>query len=131
MKYVMMLTDNGQHMPIIFPEALVHATMAMMAAAAIEVTVNSKATAISAGFVNIAGNDVTVHGESESMGGMKSNPLDAIRIMIGDSVAFMPNEMLTPLFGKLKESKVERICDCERGHNGIGLSGRICDCQDL
>lgn len=21
-------------------------------------------------------------------------------------------------------------CDCERGHNGIGLAGRLCDCQE-
>lgn len=23
-----------------------------------------------------------------------------------------------------------RICDCERSHNGIGLGGRPCDCEE-
>jgi hypothetical protein len=22
------------------------------------------------------------------------------------------------------------LCDCERSHNGMGMAGRLCDCQD-
>ena len=30
------------------------------------------------------------------------------------------------------EAKLEQkpaLCDCERGHNGCGMGGRVCDCQ--
>lgn len=24
-----------------------------------------------------------------------------------------------------------RFCDCERSHNGLGMAGRVCDCEEV
>jgi hypothetical protein len=28
-----------------------------------------------------------------------------------------------------RQALTQGVCDCERGHNGVGLAGRECDCQ--
>lgn len=28
------------------------------------------------------------------------------------------------------QTKTATLCDCERSHNGLGMAGRLCDCQD-
>lgn len=28
------------------------------------------------------------------------------------------------------KSDTATLCDCERSHNGLGMAGRLCDCQD-
>jgi hypothetical protein len=103
MKYVMFETTNGQKIPVIFPESLAHATMAMVVAAAIEVSTKSMAEAVSGGFINL-GLDVGVHGKSESLG-LESNPDDAARILLGESVSFMPDNVVAMMAEKLKEMK--------------------------
>lgn len=104
MKYVMFETTEGQKLPVIFPECLTHSLMAMCVAAGIEVCINSKAVAVSAGFVEL-GLGAEVHGESESLGGMKSNPADAARIIVGESLQFMPDLLCVQMLEKLREMK--------------------------
>lgn len=104
MKYVMFETENGQKLPVLFPEALTHSLMAMCIAAGIEVCINSKAKPVSAGFVNL-GIDTKVHGKSESMGNLESHPSDAAYIVVGDSIAFMPDAMASMMFERLQEVK--------------------------
>lgn len=29
----------------------------------------------------------------------------------------------------IHKATAEMLCDCERGHNGFGMAGRLCDCQ--
>jgi hypothetical protein len=101
MKYVMMETGEGQKLPFIFPEVLVHQTMAMLFGAAIEVGMNVKAEAVSAGFIKL-GLGAEVYGESESLGGMKSVEADAARIMVGNSIAFMPDALATQMLERLR-----------------------------
>lgn len=194
MKYVMVLTDKGQRLPVLFPDSLNHDLVAGFIVYAIQAQLKCNAHPISAGFVSL-GEDVTVHGRSESLK-LEPMPHDAARIMVGDSIAFMSDAQLAPLLDKLKEvskddtleyllncveqhaqkfpvpehmlsavkllreahgltaptatpthgdsgpipgvdfgdehsqAPTPRICDCERGHNGLGISGRECDCQD-
>ncbi len=103
MKYIMIETEDGAKLPFIFPESCTHSIvsefvrMMLLRFHATEAT-----TVVSAGFVSL-GNDVSVHGESESLAGLKSNPTDASRIMIGESVQFMPDEMAELMLTKLKE----------------------------
>lgn len=102
MKYIMFETVNGQKLPVIFPDALTHSVVAaFMGKGAITTCLKSPADPISAGFAHISG--VIVEGMSESMGGLASNPTDAARILIGDSVAFMPDGMVALVAAKLKE----------------------------
>ena len=100
MKYVMMETTEGAKLPFIFPDSMVHAAMAAVATVAIEATIKQKAQVVSAGFVSM-GLDVQVFGASESQKGLQHNPADASRIMIGDSVAFMPDALMTAIMAKL------------------------------
>lgn len=117
MKYIMFETSEGQKMPIIFPDQLTHCFVAGAMQLVFD-TLDSKkdlrpkqllnfleaptAAPVSAGFINL-GIDITVHGESESLGGLKSVPADAARIICGDAIQFMPDEMAELMLAKLKE----------------------------
>lgn len=114
MKYIMLETPDGQQLPIIFPEILTHCFVAGAMQLACDTLDPKKdlrpkqlddllergsSKPVSAGFVNL-GRDVTVHGNSESLGGLKSKQSDAGRMMLGDSVQFMPDEMVSMLLTK-------------------------------
>ncbi len=79
-------------MPFIFPEAITHLYVATMVELGLLPTIKTKGKVVSAGFVSL-GLDTDVNGESESLGGLKSIPADAARIVLGDSVAFMPDAL--------------------------------------
>jgi hypothetical protein len=96
-------TTEGQKLPLIFPEVLTHSVMAMCVAAGIEVCLGAKAGAVSAGFVEL-GLGAEVHGSSESLKGMKSNPADAARIIVGDSLSFMPDALALTMLERLREA---------------------------
>lgn len=106
MKYVMLETADGQKLPVIFPEAFVHADVADVMGRLIDRQTagrnlgKRRTLASSAGFVGFT-SPVTVHGKSESLGDLQSRPLDAARIIAGSAVAFMPDAMLTPIASKL------------------------------
>lgn len=93
MKYVMMETDDGQLIPVLFPDCLVHATVASVIARAILVDTKRDARARSAGFVSI-GDGITTQGGSESLH-LESRPIDAAYIRFGDAASRMPEEFVT------------------------------------
>jgi hypothetical protein len=99
----MLETKEGQKLPFLFPEAMTHLFVAMAIRAILPATMNTEAEVVSAGFVNL-GLGAEVHGESESLGGMKSNPADAARIMVGDSLAFMPDALAVQMLERLREA---------------------------
>jgi hypothetical protein len=109
MKYVMLETADGQKLPIIFPESLNHIDVAdvvgRLVDRSLKLTGKRRTLPCSAGFVGLQ--NVTVTGESDSLGGMKSTPLDAARIMAGNAVAFMPDTMLAPVASKLQAKSNE------------------------
>lgn len=101
MKYVMLETDEGQKLPFVFPDACTHAIMAELMRHMLARWMSSKARVVSAGFVSV-GTDVQVHGESESLGGLKARPADAARIIVGESIAFMPDAIAEMMLERLK-----------------------------
>ena len=102
MKYIMIETSEGARMPFLFPESCTHSVMAELMRTMLDWFHNMKATiVVSAGFVNM-GTDLTVHGESESLGGLKSVKADAARIILGHAIQFMPDPMVTMLLGQLE-----------------------------
>jgi hypothetical protein len=102
-KYVMLETHEGEKLPILFPDSLVHADVVAVMTVVLQQRRKTGVEAVSAGFVSIDG-DVQVHGESESTG-LKSNATDALRIMAGDSIAFSPDVMLSKLAEMMAERK--------------------------
>jgi hypothetical protein len=117
MKYIMLETEEGMKLPIIFPDVLTHCFVAGAMQLVMDTLDPKKdlrprqlddmlkrgsAQPVSAGFVNIVG-DVTVYGESESLGGVKSVPADAARILMGDAIQFMPDSMCELLMEKLRD----------------------------
>lgn len=120
MKYIMLETAEGMKLPIIFPDILTHCFVAGAMQLAVDCLDPKKdlrprqldslleggsAKPVSAGFINI-GVDVEVHGESESLGGLKHNPADAGRVVMGDAIQFMPDAMIPALMEKLRAEKV-------------------------
>lgn len=116
MKYIMLETENGQKLPIIFPDVLTHSLVAGAIQLAVDalspekdlrpqqcerLLASGSAPPVSAGFISL-GLDVTVSGLSESLGELKHNPSDAARVMIGESVQFMPDAMALMLLDKLR-----------------------------
>lgn len=108
MKYVVIQTADGEKLPIIFPERLVHSDVAKVMAQMISFRDagnlgKQRPVVASAGFVGME--NVTVSGESESLGSIRHNPLDALRIAAGASVAHMPDAIIQPLADKLNFAK--------------------------
>lgn len=96
MKYIILETEDGAKYPFIFPEAMTHSIVASV----MQYVLPGHKSVVSAGFVEI-GTDVTVYGESESLGGLKSNAMDSARIMLGASIQHMPDDMLPPLISMM------------------------------
>lgn len=100
MKYIMLETDEDMKLPILFPDAFVHANVAeLMKRLTLFQLKANRCEVVNAGFVSIA--DASVHGESESLGGMKHNPVDGIRILAGESVSHMPDFVVQKTFAKI------------------------------
>jgi hypothetical protein len=116
MKYIMIETNEGEKIPVIFAESLVHANVAEVMVRAItfertrasDKTIREHAASwdlrvVSAGFVSFPITP-TVAGESESLDGIKSRPLDGFRMQAGASVAHMPDRML---YGLAQKAEVQ------------------------
>lgn len=120
MKYIVLETAEGQKLPIIFPEALTHAFVA----GAMQLVVDTldprkdlrpkqldsllaagQAKPVSAGFVSIP--TCGVYGESESLGGLPVAIGDDARIILGDTVAFMPDALVESMGVKLRTRGTE------------------------
>ncbi len=101
-----METREGQKLPFLFPDSVTHLYVAMAMSALVKSTMNTEAKAVSAGFVSI-GTDVSVSGESESLGGLKSIPSDAARIVVGECLSFMPDSLATMMLEKLRGADKE------------------------
>lgn len=117
MKYIVLETLDGLKLPILFPDILTHSIVAGAMQLAVDTLDKAKdlraqqcvgllergsAQPVSAGFVSI-GTDVSVDGESESLGGVKHNPADAGRIMFGDTVGFSPDSFVEMLMLRFRE----------------------------
>jgi len=100
-KYIMFETAEGAKLPVIFSDQFVHLYVGEVFKHLLK-GMNQPGIVVSAGFVGL-GTDVTVSGESESLGGVKSVESDAARIMVGDSVMFMPDAAAEMVMGKLRE----------------------------
>lgn len=86
MKYIMFESPEGGKYPVLFPDQIPHVLMSVAVKA---ITDPHTLEPVSAGFVAIGNCDV--YGDSESLGGMTHNETDAARMILGDSVAFMPD----------------------------------------
>lgn len=100
MKYVMFKDRNGAHYPIIFPEVLIHTEVARYTINLLGRDAKVFADPISAGFVNI-GKDTKVYGRSETMD-MESRDIDAQRMVMGESSAYLDDADLVRIFEKVK-----------------------------
>ncbi len=103
MKYVMFETENGRKFAVMFPDHMVHAQMAHLVGVLSLRAHKEMAAPVTAGFVN-PGDELSVTGESESLN-LKSDPTDAIRIMIGESVSSMPDSILAPLWKQVEDAR--------------------------
>jgi hypothetical protein len=100
-KYVIMVTSDGQHLPVIFPDSLTHSVVAQGMQRVIADCFNGQQSGpYHAGFVAL-GLDVSVGGDSESLG-LKSHAIDAVRIVAGEAVSHMPDVLVAPLANKLR-----------------------------
>lgn len=125
MKYIVLETEDGQKLPILFPECLTHSHVAGALQQAIlarsghdsrfhERQLEARLEAaqhglegakpISAGFVEVA--SASVRGKSESLGDLESAPADEARIVLGQAVSFMPDAFAQMALTRLKESYV-------------------------
>lgn len=103
MKYIMMETSKGAKFPVLFPDVINHDDMAMAMGRLIARAMNAGSAAVSAGFVRV--DELHVSGRSESLN-IDCNPVDAVRIYVGDPVAYMPDGML-PDMKHLKKMQAE------------------------
>ena len=102
MKYIMLENDEGHKIPVLFGEAFVHAHMAKYTAGLARAAFGKIYDVSSAGFVSVTRVGIATFGESESLK-IKSNPVDGLRIELGEAVSHMPDFMILPLADKLKK----------------------------
>ena len=94
MKYIMMETAAGAKYPIMFPEHLNHDTMAELIRGAIAANMGgTQAAVVSAGSVTLDAMPI-VYGRSASLKLDNGGEADAARMVIGESVTLMPDEMV-------------------------------------
>lgn len=115
MKYIMIQTADGEKLPIIFPERLVHKDVADIMRRVVGMSTAGQLgkalpQVVSAGFVEFT-SIPSVAGVSESLGELKHNPLDGFRIKFGAAVSHMPDELLAPLMTKLEAYQLADIDD--------------------
>ena len=124
MKYIFVKTREGAHLPILFPESLVHAHMAGVIQLAIGASQSGPdqnylerqlqarleeskytdygAPPTSAGFVQIT--SALVHGFSESLD-LRPAPQDEARIVLGHSVSHIPDPIVATAYEMYLRSK--------------------------
>lgn len=114
MKYIVLEGPQGQKLPVIFPNVMVHKDVAE----ALVMTLGAQSTPdnlvwfkpVSAGFVNLAVSDA--YGESETLN-MKSDPGDRLRINVADYSAGVesPMDELTErlLMSRVLKDMLERL----------------------
>ena len=112
MKYVILETSEDMRLPIIFPEHLIHADMALLMSALVEETIKQQATPVSAGHIAL-GTDFTCSGGSDTLK-MHSRPQDEAIIGVGEQAWAFPDAMLISLWERAKAHK-EAIRDSEVG----------------
>jgi len=101
MKYIMFETADGAKLPILFPDSLTHAFMAVAIQAVIRKEKMIASGIRSAGFVSL-GLEVETHGGSESLGGVKSREVDAAYIALGESISHSPPELAEMMLQQAK-----------------------------
>jgi hypothetical protein len=102
MKYIMLQNAEGHKLPVVFSEKLVHAHVAKYIADLSRVSLNARYEVVNAGFVSFTPDGVATHGDSESLD-LKANPLDGLRMWLGEAVSHMPDEVLPGLYQKYQE----------------------------
>lgn len=100
MKYVMLQTDEGAKLPFLFPEGCTHVFVAAVMRQMLLHTQKTGSEVVSAGFVDL-GTTVAVRGESESLGGLPHNPCEGARIILGEAMQYMPDELVEVVLDKL------------------------------
>lgn len=103
MKYIILETTEGMRMPIIFPEHLIHADVALLMSRLIEVTIQQGAHPVSAGQIAL-GTDFTCSGGSDTLE-MQSRPQDEAIIGVGEQAWAFPDVMMASLWERAKAHK--------------------------
>lgn len=101
MKYVMLIDKEGRHVPILFPDSLVHLHVAEV----ISRRVVRGGKVLSAGFASVG--EVQTAGRSESLD-VEGRELDAGYIMGGDAVAYMPEPIVGNLLAGMRKRRKPR-----------------------
>ena len=65
MKYIMFVTEDGQNLPVVFPDALIHAGVARSMERAFVMSELRGVKPVSAGFCDVEA--MSMHGESETL----------------------------------------------------------------
>lgn len=100
MKYIIARSPMGQRLSLVFPDLETHRVMFEL----LRVIHGDETRAVSAGFISLP--EFTCHGESDSMGGLESRgELDQAIFIIGEQAAFLPDEMILPLYHKFLSAK--------------------------
>ncbi len=103
MKYIILETAEGMRFPVIFPEILVHADVALFMSELTDATIKRKARPVSAGHIAL-GTDFTCSGGSDTLD-MKARPQDEAIIGVGEQAWAFPDAMLIALWAKAKLHK--------------------------
>lgn len=103
MKYIILETTVGQRFPIIFPDLLIHADVALFMAELTDATIKHKTTPVSAGTIAL-GTDFTCSGGSDTLS-MKARPQDEAIIGVGEQAWAFPDAMLISLWDRAKAHK--------------------------
>lgn len=103
MKYIILQTEEGMRFPIIFPDMLIHAEVALFMAELTDATTKQKAVPVSAGMIAL-GTDFTCSGGSDTLS-MQSRPQDEAIIGVGEQAWAFPDPMLITLWERAKAHK--------------------------
>lgn len=103
MKYIILETAEGMRFPVIFPDMLIHAEVALFMAELTDATTKQKATPVSAGTIAL-GTDFTCSGGSDTLS-MQSRPQDEAIIGVGEQAWAFPDAMLVTLWNRAKAHK--------------------------
>ena len=103
MKYIILEAANGMPLPIIFPDQLIHAEVAVFMAELTEATIGQIAKPVSAGHIAM-GTDFTCGGGSDTLA-MKSRPQDEAIIGIGVQAWALPAAMVVSLWERAKQQR--------------------------
>lgn len=100
MKYIMLVTDTGRSLPVLFTDSLIHESMAQAVMCRLWHDTGERCEPVSAGFVEWRNNVPSVFGRSESLF-LDSRPVDTVRIALGPCVEFLPDDMVMQNYAAL------------------------------